>query len=156
MEPFDKDKKLQQLFEQFKKIDKLHKAFIIKFSLAVFDVIKLYYPNTQKDQKILEMLDVYGRQILNSTESIIDKDKSYPDYRKKEEVEIMDRLALRASNEDKNPEYSEAVHKKAKELIVNHFSDIEDLSPEGFRLLEKYTKMYNMEFIFNFRAKEKV
>jgi len=96
------------------------------------------------------LLLAYSVAILNSTESVIDKDHNYPLYRLEEELDSMNRITLKLSQNEEYDYFGEAVHLKAKELMVNHFEGIYDLSSVGFRLLERNARIYNWEFVSNF------
>jgi len=57
---------------------------------------------------------------------------------------------LKLSQKEEFDDFGEAVHLKAKELMVSHFEAIYNLSSIGFRLLEKNARLYNWEFVSNF------
>jgi hypothetical protein len=59
---------------------------------------------------------------------------------------------LKLSKPEENDDFREAVHLKAKELMVNNFTGIYNLSSTGFLLLEKNAKLYNWEFASNFES----
>ena len=96
-----------------------------------------FYSDTMPGDEIDELLQAYAVAILNATESAIDKDRNYPSYRLEEELATMNQLTLKLSKPEENNAFREAIHIKAKEIMVNHFTGIYDLSSTGFRLLKK-------------------
>ena len=103
-----------------------------------------------------KIIRLYADEMLSCVESVLYKDKSYPEYRLKEEVEMLARIIDKKPEKGQSAEFIEKSHLAAKEMLVYHYPDIYDLSAEAFRLLEKYSRMYSWEFITNFYSyKEK-
>jgi len=150
MEIFDNEGNLKFIFEAIKKADTFYNLFKKEFSTLIYHIVQEFYPETMPGDEIDELLQAYAVAILNATESVIDKDRNYPSYRLEEELATMNLLTLRLSKPEENNTFREAVHLKAKELMVNHFTGIFDLSSTGFLLLEKNAKLYNWEFASSF------
>jgi hypothetical protein len=148
---FDNQGNLKFILEEIKKADTFYNLFKNEFSVLIYNTIQEFYPEIRPHKEIDELLVDYAVAILNATESVIDKDQNYPVYRLEEELSTMNRLTLRLSNPEQNNEFREAVHLRAKELMVKYFDAIFDLSSTGFRLLEKNAKLYNWEFGSNFK-----
>ena len=149
MEIFDNDGNLKFILEEIKKADTFYNLFKKEFSVLIYHIIQEFYTDTITCDEIDELLQAYAVAILNATESVIDKDRNYPSYRLEEELATMNQLTLKLSKLEANNAFREAVHLKAKEIVVNHFKDIFDLSSTGFLLLEKNAKLYNWEFASN-------
>ena len=66
--------------------------------------------------EIENLLLAYSVAILNSTESVIDKDRNYPFYRLEEELESMNWITLKLFHEAEYNDLGEAVHLKAKKI----------------------------------------
>lgn len=152
MEIFDSAGNLKFILEEIKKTDTFYNLFKKEFSVLIYNIIQEFYPGTLASDEIDELLEAYAVAILNATESVIDKDRNYPMYRLEEELATMNRLTLKLSKLEENNDFREAVHLKAKELMVNNFTGIFNLSSTGFRLLEKNAKLYNWEFASNFES----
>lgn len=151
MEIFDHEGNLKFILEEIKKTDTFYNLFKQEFSVLIYHIIQEFYPDTRPGDEIDNLLQDYAVAILNTTESVIDKDRNYPSYRLEEELASMNRLTLKLSKLEENNAFREAVHIKAKELMVDNFTGIYDLSSTGFRLLEKNAKLYNWEFASNFQ-----
>jgi len=152
MEIFDKEGRMKVILEEIKKTDTFYGNFQKEFSELIYAKIHEFYPDSGKCTEIDEMLQSYAVAILNSVESVIDKDRNYPFYRLEEELATMNRLKKKLSEEGPNNAFGEAVHQQAKELLVKYFNAVYNLSSTGFRLLEKNTKLYNWEFVSNFES----
>ncbi len=152
MDSFDNEGNMKFILAEIQKTDTFYNSFQKEFSDLLLKIIQEFYPNTTIGDEMENLLLAYSVAILNSTESVIDKDHSYPFYRLEEELESMNRITLKLFQEEKYNDFGEAVHLKAKKLMVKHFAAIYDLSSNGFRLLEKNARLYNWEFVSNFQA----
>jgi len=150
MKIFDNEGNLKFILEEIKKKDTFYNLFKKEFSELIYNIIQEFYPETLPGDDLDELLQAYAVAILNATESVIDKDRNYPSYRLEEELATMNRLTKKLSELEVNNAFREAVHLKAKELMVSNFTGIYDLSSTGFLLLEKNAKLYNWEFASNF------
>ncbi|MGQ1786104.1 MULTISPECIES: hypothetical protein [unclassified Saccharicrinis] len=148
--PFDKERKLNELFTNFKRTDKFYAEFKLEFKSVIMDVILDYYPEFKQKDVLNDMMGHYATEVLSATESVLDKDKNYPEERKIEELGYMDRLLNKEQVIARQSAFSETVHQKVKELIVAHYPNIVDLSTYGFRLLERNMKMHLIGFISQF------
>lgn len=155
MEEFDSNKDFHNMIREFKQTDEFYSSFRHQFIVALFLVVKRYFKNMLLDEEMNHNLQLYADEMISSVESVLYKDSSYPIFRMEEELGIMTRLVNKQPKPEENIEFIDKIHLKAKEMIVKHYPAIEDLSGNGFRLLEKYAKMYNWEFIANFYAQTK-
>ena len=150
MDLFDNEGNLNFILSEIRKADTFYNTFNRVFSESIMNIIQMFYPKAVLGDEMNTLLLSYSVAILNSTESVIDKDRNYPLYRLEEELDSMNRIILKFSQTEKCDQFGDAVHLKAKELMVNYFAEIFDLSPIGFRLLEKNALIYNFEFVSNF------
>ena len=150
MKSFDEEGNIKFILEEIQKADTFYNSFKKEFSEITFQIIQEFYPHIVHDDEIDNMLLAYSVALLNSTESVIDKDRNYPFYRLEEELEAMNRITLNLLPSEENMDFGETVHAKAKELMVKYFAAIYDLSSIGFRLLEKNAWLYCSEFVSNF------
>jgi hypothetical protein len=152
MKSFDSIENLKFILEEIKKTDTFYNLFKKEFSILIYASMQEFYPDILYCDEIDELLQSYAVAILNATESVVDKDRNYPMYRLEEELGTMNKLTLKLSKLEENNDFREAIHQKAKELMVKYFNAIYDLSSTGFRLLEKNAKLYNWEFVSNFES----
>lgn len=150
METFDKENYINNIFTEFTKTDEFYDVFRFQFIFEMKEITADYYPEFDINKEYESILKLYADEVLSTSESVIYKDKSYPDYRIVEELQIMSGLVVKEYEKFHKSIFIEAIHHKAKELIVRHYSEVFNLSANGFRLLEKYTLMYNWEFVTNF------
>ena len=155
MEEFDRNKDFHNMIREFKQTDEFYNSFRHQFIVSLFLVVKRYFKELKLDEEMNHNLQLYADEMLSCVESVLYKDSTYTTYRLDEELGIMTRLVNKQPKPEENIEFVDKIHLKAKEMIVRHYADIENLSGNGFRLLEKYTKMYNWEFIANFYAQTK-
>lgn len=141
-----------KIYSEFKRIDEFVTFFRDEFVDSLYEIVTEYYHDVERDNVLVENLALYANEMISTAESVIYKDKSYSAYRIKEELVAMTRVVVKEPTEDQDPEFIEKIHQKAKELMVQHYPNIIELSGDGFRLLEKYARMYNWEFITNFYA----
>ena len=150
MKSFDDEGNMKFILEEIQKADTFYNLFKKEFSELVYNIIQEYYPETVSVDEIDNLLLAYSVAILNSTESVIDKDRNYPLYRLEEELDAMSRITLKLSQSEDIRDFAESVHLKVKALMVKHFNDIYNLSSNGFRLLERNASLYNWEFVSSF------
>jgi hypothetical protein len=141
---------MENIFEQFKAIDQFRAEFKELFLKQIVNTLLPFFPFLKIDEPLEEAINTYATHILNATESVIDKDKNYPDYRLKEELERIQNIANKPVMSHHNPELIQALNKQVKMLIVEHFSKVFNLSGDGFRILENNALMYNRHFVNDF------
>jgi len=122
MELFDKENKMKYILRELKKTDEFYNNFKAEFSELIYAVIREFYPEINTNS-IDEILQTYALEILNSAESTIDKDRNYPSYRLYEELNTMDQLVRKLPEPMQNIEFIDAVHQKAKWMVVKHYED---------------------------------
>jgi len=155
MEDFDSNKHIQNIIREFKRTDEFYNSFRHQFIISLFLVVKRFYRDHQLNETMNNNLQLYADEMLSCVESVLYKDFSYPEFRMEEELKVMTRLVVSKPEYDQHNEFIEKIHLKSKEMIVRHYPAIFSLSANGFRLLEKYAKMYNWEFVSTFYAKMK-
>lgn len=143
---FDKFDNNKSTKLELAKDEHFYKMFRKHFVSELYRVILSYYPSTQPSAALNRALNLYANEMLSSVETVILKEKNYTESQFQEEVEVMSRIATSDAFNHMDLSFLNTLHVKAKEICVNHFSEIFDFSGNGFRLLEKYAMMYNREF----------
>jgi len=148
MEKFRNEDMMRQLMAEFEKTDAFYAIFKKQYIQAVKQIAKAIYPQVCSTENLLQILETHAQEVLNATQSVIDKDQNYPDYRMAEELEWT-RVVLKSMPEYTNLElaFCNQVHLKTKELMVNYFEDIMNLSSNGFKLLEINSKVHNLRLM---------
>jgi len=131
------------LAKAFKKIDEFRFEFQQHFCSELFGIAQKQHLDIP-EAELRKMLLVYSHEVFSCAESVLDKDKNYSDFRLEEELHA---LTVALKNTGFDNELAQQTHRKAKEIIVDFFPDLIDLSGNGFRLLEKYCLLYNREFV---------
>jgi hypothetical protein len=149
MEASEPYKRIHEIRHDFKRSEEFYNSFRHQFIISLFLVVKRYHRNLQLDAVMNGDLQLYADEMLSCVESVLYKDFAYPDGRLDEELNSMNRMVSIKSEFDQHMEFANKLHLKAKEMIVRHYPPVFDLSATGFRLLERYTRMYNLEFVSN-------
>ncbi|QGY43123.1 hypothetical protein GM418_05455 [Maribellus comscasis] len=151
MEKFDSNNFRASLISEFRELDNILETFQSQFKDEVWRSVNEVYPSIVYSEKLGELILTYANQIFSTAESVCDKDKNYNEVRLADEVNIMNKMVDKLSEENKdNQELAAGIHQKAKKMMVNFYPNVMDLSADGFRLLEKYSLMYNIFFIGGF------
>ncbi len=138
---------IKRLNLKFGEIDKRTEDFIDNFNSVIKPMVLAEFPNIDSSESLILSINDYAVEMFSFTNSTIDKDKEYSDFKKNEELKSMTALLERLSKDFNETEFSIMLHKKAKSLTIDEFPDIFDLSSHGFLMLERYTKLKNMAFI---------
>ena len=84
---------------------------------------------------IAGVVDMYAGAILNVTDSVIDKDRNYPEFRLSEELDIISKLLAKEPGFANPGAFAETVHAKVKELMVAIIRRSVSWSGIGFRFV---------------------
>lgn len=154
MRIFDDEERIKRIFKEFKKVDEFYGAFKKEFETNIVLKIIDFHPDFKRTESFDELLDQFSVAALSITHSVLDKDSSYPDYRKAEDLQALQAYYTKARSLAKNKELADVLHQKTKELLVKYYPKIVDLSGDGFRLLELNLKLFNLEFVASFNNLE--
>lgn len=154
MKQYDKEDKIRELIKAFEATDEFYAKFRTKFKLEMLMLFHQHHLNCKDDNFVEEIIDTFANQIISTSESVIDKDNNYPDYRKKEELVGVERVVNKIEKLEGVSDFINISHLKSKELIVNFYPSIMDLSGDGFRLLDQYVRMHHASFIININNRE--
>ncbi|MBN2806182.1 MAG: hypothetical protein JXR22_05950 [Prolixibacteraceae bacterium] len=150
MEAFEPYRRLHEIKHDFKRSEEFYHSFRHQFIISLFLVVKRHDKNLQLDETMNGNLQLYADEMLSCVESVLYKDFTYPDGRLEEELKTMNRIVSVKPELEQHMEFINKLHLKAKEMIVRHYPPVFELSATGFRLLERYSRMYNLEFVSNF------
>ncbi len=134
------------IWGRFKEIEQFRTAFKLDFTVVIFDTFKRFYPDVIIDTILIEKVNLFGEDILNALESVIDKDKSYPEFRKKQELNTMLNLLKKQSQVELSPDFKDLILQKTKGLMVEYETEVFNLSAIGFRLLDANAKYHTTRF----------
>lgn len=146
MEPYSSEDKKQRIIEALKKIEDFNLSFQLDFYESITEILSVKESNSEESFDLDEFILMYGQQIFSATESVIDKDNSYPDYRLNDELNRMTKLIDKRIKIGKSLDVHDAIQNKVKELMVKYFPAVYDLSGNGFRLMELNARYYYLEF----------
>ncbi len=138
---------INRLHLRFGEIDKRAGDFIHSFYNTIEPMIRSKYKDLEMNEIIVNSINDYGAEMFSFAQSTLDKDKEYSDFKKTEELKSMTNLVDRLSKNIEENDFYEAIHKKAKSIMIDEFPEIFDLSSKGFLLLERYAKLKNMAFL---------
>ena len=143
---FDKNK-LEGLFKDFTRLDMIQNAFVEELGLEIIFIIKDYFPGLRITKDIKKNIDNYARGVLNFTQSVIDKDSSYPHFRKSDELDRLSQLVIKLEPKVESRLFESALLKASKKMMIDFNKDIYDLSSEGFLLLDRNVRYFTIDFI---------
>lgn len=144
METYRNEEMMRKMMAEFEKTDAFYAIFKKEYIYAVKQIAKAIYYPVYKVIDLSKILEIHAQEVLNATQSVLDKDHNYPEYRMEEELDWT-RVVLKSMPEYTKIEleFCDQVHLKTKELIVKYFEDIMSLSSNGFKLLEINSKVHN-------------
>jgi hypothetical protein len=152
MDKYERENVLNRIREEIDKTDKVYRAFTNEFAVALYPVVTTFYPFARRCMAVDEVLNAYAVATFNSTEAVIDKDRSYPLYRLEEEVGAMSHLLQKLHGQGNDASFANAIVDVVKRIMVSYFAGVYNLSGHGFRLLELNARLYNWEFQSNLKA----
>ena len=152
MGTYDKNNKLEGLFKDFTRLDMIQNAFVEELGLEVIFIIKDYFPGLRITKEIKKNIDDYARIVLTSTQSVIDKDGSYPQFRKLDELERLSQLVIKLEPKVESHLFESALLKASKKMMVNFYEDIFELTSEGFLLLDRNVRYFTTDFIIGIES----
>ena len=142
---FNKDFHLK-LNAEFKRIDQLLEKFQRHFIREQLLIVKKHPDLDVPKGELNNQLKQYANHMFNCADSVADKDENYNEIRLTLELEAMTRATDKYPLRFRESEFAQQTHQKAKELLIQFFPNLIELSANGFRLLEKYCLFYNFEF----------
>ncbi|MBK3519644.1 hypothetical protein [Carboxylicivirga marina] len=147
---FDADDYLKSFKEKEQFFDALKEAL----TLDVYSLISKHHSHSKYNKSMENAIATYANDIINTTESVIDKDEHYPEYRKQKELNSITKLLNKVLSEVDEDDFLEQMHLCCKKLISQYYPGILHLSNYGFRLLERNSKMYTASFILSLKQKQ--
>lgn len=131
-----KRRHMREILKEFQRIDQIYFEFEHDFLSILHHIILDYFPDVLIETTHENELKHFANQIFNAAESVIDKDQNYSEARIKEElINVYQMNKLKDSNEY-CPNFIININKNIKQLTVEYFNGIYELSGNGFRLLE--------------------
>ncbi|MGQ8338009.1 hypothetical protein ACUNWD_15770 [Sunxiuqinia sp. A32] len=137
---------MNELFEDFKKIDEFRNHFKNDFFETFSYVIPILY-HIEITESIKELLNMMADEAISFTEAVIDKDRNYPEYRKDEELKLMSSLIAKQKLVPELAEEMKQVKYELNSLILKYYPDIYELSAFGYRLLDRNVQFYTQQFV---------
>lgn len=147
---FDDNDFRLRFIEEFKKIDATFDTFRQEFEAAITDIIREFHPAFEATDPFNDLLAQFATAALNIAHSVLDRDDTYPDFRKTEDLAALQTYYNKAAHATPDTGLAERIHRKTKELVVKSLPQIINLSADGFRLMELNLKIFNLEFIATF------
>ncbi len=134
MDSFEKKEKMRQLLLEFEQVDRVHHETMLDIENGIYDMLHAEFQFFPLPEDISESLKQFAITLINMSNSVIDKDSHYPDYRLKEELANVIRIQER--QEVDAQEFTQALVGHVKSVIIEKFPQVFDLSGDGFRLLD--------------------
>lgn len=145
-ESFEDDWNLNSMLQNLKNTDAIYTTLKNKFALNINKTILDYYGGSVFSNELLEEVEMFSTSIINLTETVIDKDKNYTEERFLEDYEGITKAVSKMNPDPTGISFRATLLGQSKEMMVENFEEIFDLSSTGFRLLEKEASWYIMLF----------
>lgn len=145
-ESFDDDWNLNSMLQNLQKTDALYNTLKNGFALKIKKTILDFYGGAVFSNELLEEVEMFSASIINLTETVIDKDKNYTERRFIEDYEGIVKAVSKTNPDPSGLQFRDAILAQSKEMMIENFEEIFDLSSTGFRLLEKEALWYIMLF----------
>lgn len=150
MQSFDKEKNIENILQNFKALDRYYVGVKNGLMNNLFQIANEFYPQFEQNKTNKEYFDLFAMYLINSTESVVEKDKIYTPFRLSLELETTENIALKMVSHKVNIAFEEKINHTLRKFIVENFKQIYSLSGDGFRLLEKNIKIFNFHFLSDF------
>lgn len=145
-ESFEEDWNLNSMLQNLKNTDAIYTTLKNKFALNINKTILDYYGGSVFSNELLEEIEMLSASVINLTETVIDKDKNYTEQRFLEDYEGITKAVSKMNPDPAGISFRAALLGQSKEMMVENFEEIFDLSSTGFRLLEKEASWHIMLF----------
>lgn len=145
-ESFDEDWNLNSMLQNLQKTDAIYNTLKNEFAQKIKQTVEYYLGCDVINNELLEEVELFAAGIISLTETIIDKDKNYTEQRLIEDLAAMSKAVKNMKSDQAGIDFREAVLKQSKELMIENFEAIFELSATGYRLLEKEAIWHIMLF----------
>ena len=152
MENYENGDHRRHILKEFGKVDVFYAQFKNDFNLSLIEIINDKLKTAEYNAQLFDTISIYGQEIINATESVIDKDLNYPEYRLAEELDRIRKVVSQLPTYDVDDDFINQLHKQVKVLMVDYFIGIFNLTANGFRLLEQSAKMHTLRFLYTYHT----
>lgn len=135
------------IFEQFKLIDAFRDEFRIEF-VRKMKKISCSLWGLELTPEVMEFLDFMAYETISFTETVIEKDRNYPEYRLVEELKRMNGLINKPRFKELPNELVQSLKFELNELILKNYPALYELSAFGYRLLDRNVNYFVLNFAF--------
>lgn len=142
------DKLMKELLKEFMQVEEFRNKFKSNYIEILAPLLNKWGPFDNSQQPI-DFLEIMAEQAISFTESVIDKDQSFSEFRKEEELKSMDSLLTKYQTSDFDLNKLKKIKQILNEIILNHYPSIYEFSSFGYRLLERNVQFYSYRFIEN-------
>lgn len=136
---------MRGIFEEFNKMD----AFRTRFKNDFFETFRLavakLYPVSETDD-LVEYLDLMAEEALRVASDVIEKDRTYPEYRQVMELKTFNSLLEKQNISEYQTEEIEFVKHELNNLLLKHYPAIFEFSSFGYRLLDRNVQFFARQF----------
>lgn len=139
---FDREEFVKEMRREFEIIDDARKVFTDNLCGDIFALIRHSFSGEILTEELKAAIEDKATEVFLSTQSVIDKDRTFPEYRMIFELDRMRKAVNRRVEESITPEFDSKLLHFVKYHIVEHFSEVYNLSAEGFLLLDLYAKYH--------------
>ncbi|WP_163711968.1 hypothetical protein [Mangrovibacterium lignilyticum] len=141
----NKERVMREIFEEFKKMDafktRFKNDFYAAFSSAITDIYQV-----QETDELIEFIDAMAEEALRLSNAVVEKDRTYPEYRQEMELKSFSvLLAKQTISSDQTVEIQKVKYELNK-ILLKYFPAIFELSSFGYRLLDRNVQYFAHQF----------
>lgn len=145
-ESFDEDWNLNSMLQNLKKTDAIYNTLKNEFAQKIKQTVLFFFSDYAISNELLEEVDLFAFGMINLAETVIDKDKNYTDERLLQDYESIVKAVSKMKPETSGNRFRETLLTLTKEMMIENFEGIFELSSTGFRLIEIEARWHIMVF----------
>lgn len=145
-ESFDEDWNLNSMLQNLKKTDAIYNTLKNEFAQKIKQTVLFFFSDNAISNELLEEVDLFAVGMINLAETVIDKDKNYTDERLLQDYESIVKAVSKMKPEPSGNRFRETLLTLTKEMMIENFEGIFELSSTGFRLIEIEARWHIMVF----------
>jgi len=132
---------MREIFEEFRKMDAFRTNFKSDF-FKTFSLISANLYSIPESDELVEFLDGMAEEALSMANSIVEKDRTYPEYRQVMELKTYKALLDKHQISEGQATEIKQVKYNLNVLLLQYYPAIFEFSSFGYRLLDGNVKFF--------------
>lgn len=136
---------MRGIFKEFKSIDAFRTRFKNDFFEALTLVIKNLY-SIPETEELVEFIDMMAEETMRFADAVVEKDRTYPEYRQELELRNFNMLLDKQSITESQSRKIVRIKYETNLLLLKYYPAIFELSSFGYRLLDRNVHLFACQF----------